>query len=169
MAVGVVGMCFGRIFFLHRKSIVVRVPGQDVRVNEFIFQSVVQEPFVRNVAVDRRTGDDVKGFHSPLLNPEIGGDEAHILLCFLGNRLEFVGGGKFLAYFCGFLDAGRRFDGFFRNLRGEFVFVIQSQKGQRTIGGHSQAQDDSGCQQDFVVILFFRHVESICCGWCCLG
>ena len=169
MAVGVVGMSFGRIFLLHRKSIVVRVPGQDVRVNEFIFQSVVQEPFVRDVAVDRRTGDDVKGFHSPLLNPEIGGDEAHILLRFLGNRLEFVGGGKLLAYFCGFLDAGRRFDGFFRNLRGEFVFVIQSQKGQRTIGGHSQAQDDSGCQQDFVVILFFRHVESICCGWCCLG
>ncbi len=74
--------------------------------------------------MDRRAGDDVKGFHFSLLNPEIGGYEAHILLCFLGNRLELVGGGKFLAYFRGFPDAGRRLNGFFGNLYGELVFVI---------------------------------------------
>lgn len=76
-----------------------------------------------------------------------------------------MGGGKLLIDFRGFLDAGRRFNRLFRNLRGELVLVIQSQKGHRTIDGYPQAQDDAGGQQDFVVVLFFRHVESICCGW----
>ena len=156
-------MRFGLVFLLDGKAVVVRVTGQDIRINENVFQPVVQEPFIGDIPVNGRSGHDIEGFRPPRLDPEVGGNEPHIFLGFLDDGFEFVGSGDFLVDCFRLLDAGGRFHGFFRNTGGKFVLVVQLHEGPGAVSGHPQAQNDAGDHQDLVVVLFFRHGEIVFC------